>query len=96
MPAIHPPSGEPAIFRACCHGSLAGLAGAAGSGISAAEAASQAEEAMAILRRAVAGGYRDVDHLRVEPGLNPLRTRDDFQLLMMDLAFPAEPFARGD
>ena len=95
--AGHPPGrGEPAIFRACCRGSLAGLAGKAGSGISAAEGPAHAEEAMAILRRAVAGGYRDPDHLRVEPGLDPLRSRDDFRLLMMDLAFPDEPFAPGD
>ncbi len=91
--ARHPPGGESAIFRACCHGSLAGLAGAAGSGISAAEAASQAEEAIAIVRRTVAGGYRDVHLLRVEPGLAPLRSREDFRMLMMDLSFPAEPFA---
>jgi hypothetical protein len=50
---------------------------------------------MAILRKAIANGYSDLDHLRVEPGLDPLRARRDFQLLMMDLAFPADPFARG-
>ena len=26
--------------------------------------------------------------------LGPLRDRDDFRLLLMDLAFPAEPFIR--
>jgi hypothetical protein len=29
-----------------------------------------------------------------DPDLDPLRSRPDFQLLMMDLAMPAEPFAR--
>ena len=47
-------------------------------------------------RRAVAGGYRDLDLFRVESGLDSLRSRDDFRLLMMDQAIPAEPFARGD
>jgi hypothetical protein len=91
--AAHPPVVEAAIFRACCHGGLAGLAGKGGSGIAAAEAASQAEEAMVILRGAFADGYRDIDTLRVEPGLDPLRPRDDFRRLMMDLSFPVEPFA---
>ena len=95
--AAHPPvKGEPTIFRACCHGALAGLAGVSGSGVAAAEAAEQAGTAMAILRLADAGGFRDPDLLRVEPGLDPLRARADFRLLMMDLDFPAEPFARGD
>jgi hypothetical protein len=92
--ASHPAlESRAAIARACCHGALAGLAGKEGTGISTAEAAAQAEEAMAILRRAVAGGYRNIGLLRVEPGLDPLRSSDDFRRLMMDLAFPAEPFA---
>jgi hypothetical protein len=48
---------------------------------------------MAILDQAFAGGYRAPGLLRVEPGLDPLRSRDDFRLLMLDQAFPAEPFA---
>jgi serine/threonine-protein kinase len=94
--ANHPPGGESAIFRACCHGALAGLAGVAGSGVSHAEGTAEAEKAMDVLRRAVAHGYRDRDLMRIEPGLDPLRTRSDFQLLMMDLAMPADPFARSD
>jgi len=91
-----PPGAEPTIFRACCHGSLAGLAGVEGSGVSSAEGTTQTEEAMAILSRAIAAGYRDVDLLRVEPGLEPLRSRDDFRLLMMDLMMPLQPFAPSD
>jgi hypothetical protein len=48
---------------------------------------------MAILRREVAGGYRDSALLRVEPGLDALRSRDDFRQMMMDLDFPVDPFA---
>ena len=48
---------------------------------------------MAGLRRAVAMGYRESDEYGREPALDPLRGRDDFRLLMMDLAFPADPFA---
>jgi hypothetical protein len=40
-------------------------------------------------------GYRDADAFRIERALDPMRDRDDFRLLVMDLAFPAEPFSRG-
>ena len=80
-------------MRACCHAGLAGLAGRPGSGVSAADGVDEAEKAMAGLRQAVAMGYRNPDAYRTESALDPLRNRPDFQLLMMDLAFPAEPFA---
>ena len=88
-----PPGGEEAHFRACCHGSLAGLAGAKGSGVSIVEGTAHADEAMAVLHRTVAGGFRDIGLFRVESGLDSVRSRDDFRLLMMDLAMPAESFA---
>jgi eukaryotic-like serine/threonine-protein kinase len=53
-----------------------------------------ADEAMAILRRAIAAGFRDASRLVSDPELIPLRSRDDFQALRMDLEFPADPFAR--
>jgi tetratricopeptide (TPR) repeat protein len=87
----HPPTKDQAILRASCHASLAGLAGAEGSGVTAEEAATQADQAMVILREGVAHGYRDVNLLRAEPSLVPLRRREDFRMLMMDLDFPAEP-----
>jgi serine/threonine-protein kinase len=91
--AAHPPGGESAIFRACCQGALAALAGMASAEVSAADGSAHAEEAMTILRREVAGGFRDVALLRVEPGLDALRSRDDFRQMMTDLVFPIEPFA---
>ena len=48
---------------------------------------------MAVLRQAVAMGYRSPHVYRAESALDPLRDRDDFRLLMMDLAMPADPFA---
>jgi hypothetical protein len=50
---------------------------------------------MALLKKAVAMGYRNPDALRAEPALDSLRGRPDFRLLLMDLAFPAEPIATG-
>jgi hypothetical protein len=49
---------------------------------------------MSALRRAVAAGFDDVGHMNRDPDLNPLRSRRDFQALMMELAFPADPFQR--
>ena len=86
------PSGEFCFLSGCAHAALAGLAGQAGSGVPAAERPSEAERAMALLHQAVAMGYSNVDAYRNEDALDPLRDRDDFRLLMMDLVMPAEPF----
>jgi serine/threonine-protein kinase len=51
------------------------------------------ERAMSMLRRAIAGGIGDATRIRNEKDLAALRTRADFQALVMDLAFPADPFA---
>jgi hypothetical protein len=47
---------------------------------------------MVLLRRAVAAGFADIAHIRADPDLDPLRSRADFQTLLMDLAFPTNPF----
>jgi hypothetical protein len=49
---------------------------------------------MEVLRRAVAVGYRDTVRMQRDPDLDPLRSRADFRSLMMDLAFPADPFSK--
>jgi eukaryotic-like serine/threonine-protein kinase len=89
-------TGEQMFFRACCHACLSGLASRAGSNIAADVGHVDAGLAMQWLRRDVAAGYRSFGAYRNESGLNPIRSRPDFRLLMMDLAFPAEPFVRGD
>jgi tetratricopeptide (TPR) repeat protein len=52
-----------------------------------------ADRAMAALRRAVAMGFRDTARLRGETDLEPIRHRPDFQALLGELTFPADPFA---
>jgi eukaryotic-like serine/threonine-protein kinase len=52
------------------------------------------DAAMVELRRALAGGFRDPVDMPTDKALDPLRNRQDFKDLMMDLAFPAEPLAR--
>jgi hypothetical protein len=54
-----------------------------------------AVQAIETLRRAFSDGYTNAENLRIDPELDPLRDRNDFRDLRLDLAFPAEPFARG-
>jgi hypothetical protein len=52
---------------------------------------------MFALKAAVAAGYReDPARIRDTADLAGLRDRADFALLLMDLAMPAEVFARGE
>jgi tetratricopeptide (TPR) repeat protein len=77
------------------HAALVGVAGQAGSGVSVDERTTEAETAMTQLRKAVAMNYRSAA-FRTEDALDPLRGREDFKLLMLDVAFPAEPFAGAE
>jgi hypothetical protein len=86
-------AGEIAMFEAGCHAMLSSIAGMSGSGFSVDEGSSEAEKAIANLRRLISEGYR-APELKNESCLEPLRARLDFQQLMMDVAFPAEPFAQ--
>jgi serine/threonine-protein kinase len=55
------------------------------------------EASVDAMRRAVAAGFVDRDRLRRDTNLDPLRSRADFraiELVLMDAAFPADPFAR--
>ena len=72
---------------------LASLAGRPGTGVAVSEGKKSADRAMHWLKLAVSRGYHDFGELRYESALEPLRCRDDFRLLMNELAFPAEPFA---
>jgi tetratricopeptide (TPR) repeat protein len=59
-----------------------------------AEVAGAADRAVDLVRRAIAAGFRDLVNMNLDTDLDPIRSRPDFQLLMMDLAFPADPFGR--
>jgi serine/threonine-protein kinase len=86
--ALKRPHG-PATYDLACALALLSAATPAGPGRD-----DTAGRAMAALRRAIDAGYRDFPHIRSDPDLDPLRPRADFPLLLMDLAMPAEPFAR--
>jgi serine/threonine-protein kinase len=78
---------------ACCHAALFGLAAATGSGVSPGQGRTEANRAMDQLRHAVALGFRNRDAFQIEAVLGPLRGREEYRLMMMDLAMPDEPFS---
>jgi eukaryotic-like serine/threonine-protein kinase len=84
--------GEELYETACCHAALAAAAVRDRSGNSTGEA--EAAKAIDLIRRAVTAAYRNKSAMAQETALDTLRDRPDFQLLMMDLAFPADLFAR--
>ena len=58
-----------------------------------------AVRAVSLLSRAASLGHFDHPSrhasLSLSPTWTPLRDRDDFKLLLLDLAFPSDPFAKG-
>jgi tetratricopeptide (TPR) repeat protein len=77
---------------ACSHilWSAAGREGAIGPD----EREARTRRAIATLRRAVMAGHADLMQVRRDLVLDPLRRRRDFEEMILDLSFPAEPFAR--
>ena len=57
-----------------------------------------ADWAVALLARAIAAGFFDSPGRRAsldtDPGWDALHDREAFRVLRLDLAFPADPFAR--
>jgi tetratricopeptide (TPR) repeat protein len=81
---------------ACVYAMLSGLVGRAGAAPSPAEQAeirAYGDRAMDELRRALDAGFAWMHILR-DQDLDALRDRPDFQALVRDLAFPADPFAQ--
>jgi tetratricopeptide (TPR) repeat protein len=81
---------------ACIRAQFGAFAASPGSGISDTEARSELDRAFDALRGACAAGFRNPAGIRTNSNFEPLRSRPDFQLLMLDLAFPAEPFANAE
>jgi hypothetical protein len=84
--------GETLYSLAGCHARLGGISGVAGSGLPASDGRVELDTAMALLRRAVDAGFGDIYWMRRDPDLDPLRAQPNFQAMMADLAFPAQPF----
>jgi serine/threonine-protein kinase len=90
---------EPTPYDYYClarsHSLLSGVAAEAGSGLTAADGRAEADHAVASLQRAFAAGWNNLYWIRRDLELIPIRSRSDFQLLMMDMVFPAKPFSKG-
>jgi serine/threonine-protein kinase len=91
--AIPPLSPETTFDLARGQALLAAATSVPGSSFSSAEGQGEARRAMATMRQAVAAGFHDLSRLDGEADFSALRGRSDFQLLMMDLEFPDDPFA---
>jgi serine/threonine-protein kinase len=48
-------------------------------------ARSYADRAMALLRQAVAAGYKDAEHMKKDKDIDPLRGREDFKKMLADV-----------
>jgi serine/threonine-protein kinase len=78
---------------ACAQALLSAAATEPGSGLTPDEGRAYADEAVATLRRCFAAGFRNAPWMLADPDLVPLRSRPDFRLLALDMAFPTVPFA---
>jgi eukaryotic-like serine/threonine-protein kinase len=93
---LGPPSWVGPYYLADAYAHLSTLVGRPGTEPSPAQRAeirSHQDRAIDCLRRAVAEGYRSLDNIRRDRDLEPLSSHPDFQALLLDLAFPADPFA---
>jgi hypothetical protein len=87
------PDGYNLYNLACFRSLLSGMAAQRGSLLTPSDASGLGEQAVLALRQAIAAGFRDVGFMRRDTDLNALRSRPDFQMLLLDLAFPSNPFA---
>jgi eukaryotic-like serine/threonine-protein kinase len=62
--------------------------------VTSADLESCARRAVGALRRASAAGYSEIGQVRHDPAFDILRSRRDFQELVMDTSFPVNPFQR--
>jgi serine/threonine protein kinase len=88
------PSAYDLYNLACFRSLLSEIAQSPGSGLTDADVQKLGEQAVATLRRAVEAGLQDVPFIRRDADLKPLRSRADFQMLLLDVAFPNMPFAK--
>ncbi len=80
---------------ACTLSLIGKLAEQSGSGVSVSEGKAKLDEAMTRLRRSLeVDRNMSMADVQTNHDLDPLRGRADFKLLMLDLMFPVEPFAR--
>jgi serine/threonine-protein kinase len=52
------------------------------------------ERALVVLRQAIDSGFSFADHMATDPDLRSLRSRPEFQKMLLDLSFPSDPFVK--
>jgi serine/threonine-protein kinase len=87
------PDGFNLYNLACFRALLSGIAAEPGSGLTGEDVNHLGEQAVLALRQAVRAGFRNVGFMRRDTDLDGLRGRQDFQELLLDVAFPTMPFA---
>ena len=85
--------GEYIFYYAGCHALLSAVAGVGGTGVVAGREGCPRRPGDGLAAAGGGKGYRNAGAYRTETALDPLRGRDDFRLLMLDLAFPSDPIA---
>ena len=98
-PVTHHGARTPSLLYeiALGYASSAAIVGRVPTKLDARQLAAQREElvagCVATLREAVAEGFKDLDKVRNEPAFDAIRPWPEFQAIVLDLAFPSEPFA---
>jgi tetratricopeptide (TPR) repeat protein len=90
------PDGFNLYNLACFRALLSGTATEPGSGLTSQDVSTLGKQAVTALRQAVGAGFRNVGFMRRDTDLDAIRGRQDFQDLLLDVAFPAMPFASKD
>jgi serine/threonine-protein kinase len=88
------PDGFNLYNLACFRALLSGIAAEPGAGLTSGEVSSLGQQAVLALRKAVDAGFRNVGFMRRDTDLDALRGRPDFQMLLLDVAFPEKAFVR--
>jgi serine/threonine-protein kinase len=81
------------LYNRACFLALASTVADPAEGPAAERRRRDADQAVATIRRAIEMGFAESNTLRTDPDFDSIRARPDFQALVMDLAFPADPLA---
>jgi tetratricopeptide (TPR) repeat protein len=93
LKAIRQPTSVDLYNLACSYANLTTLAEPGSAPPDTAERETMADRAMEALRRSIATGMTDFSIIERDHDLDPLRGRPDFRALLLDRAFPRDPFA---
>jgi tetratricopeptide (TPR) repeat protein len=94
MHEIEKPTDWDRYNMACYQSLLSGALSKMGAEPAAAESRAAADQAIISLLSAIGAGWRDFAKLKTDTDIDPIRSRPDFQPILLDAGFPLNPFAR--